>query len=333
MAKLKGPLFSVNAKGKLGNALIFSSARGIKKASRHFKPHNPRTALQQDNRSIMRYAVWSWQSLTDDQKWSYDQSAKNLGLKMSGYNYYLQTYIAAYAVAPPPPPPEPILDHLVSWWKLDENAGDTAYDSIGNNHLTRYGASWVPGKINSALYFDGVNNHATIEDADTIGISGDDFVAAGGFTIEFWIKPSAWSSDTCLVMKGIDHDSSEYAIWADWYGQWLAFKTHKTRFVHQRFYDTVNINTRLPVGGWYHIAFTMIPNDGSSIKVYKDGEDITSDFYWHDGDGNEGWADWDGPFRIGSNTNNTAWLNSKIDELRIYDKVLTFEEIQHNFSL
>ncbi len=36
---------------------------------------------------------------------------------------------------------------LVSYWKLNEGEGNTAYDSVGSNHGTIYGASWTDGVL------------------------------------------------------------------------------------------------------------------------------------------------------------------------------------------
>ena len=71
----------------------------------------------------------------------------------------------------------------VAHWKFDEGAGSTAYDStVRNNDGTIYGATYVTGKYNSALSFDGVNDYvqATVTQEKT--------------TYSLWIKPanSAW---------------------------------------------------------------------------------------------------------------------------------------------
>jgi hypothetical protein len=71
----------------------------------------------------------------------------------------------------------------VAHWKFDEGSGSTAYDStVRNNDGTIYGATYVTGKYNSALSFDGANDYvqATVTPKKT--------------TYSLWIKPanSAW---------------------------------------------------------------------------------------------------------------------------------------------
>ncbi|HUV63238.1 MAG TPA: hypothetical protein VMW24_05025, partial [Sedimentisphaerales bacterium] len=47
---------------------------------------------------------------------------------------------------------------LVGHWKFDEASGTVANDSsgYGNNGTLQNGPIWVPGKISSALQFDGI---------------------------------------------------------------------------------------------------------------------------------------------------------------------------------
>lgn len=50
MAKLTGPLFSLDARGKLGSALVFIGWKGIKTVRQWLKPANPQSADQGDVR-------------------------------------------------------------------------------------------------------------------------------------------------------------------------------------------------------------------------------------------------------------------------------------------
>ena len=50
MAKLTGPLFSLDARGKLGSALVFIGWKGIKTVRQWLKPAKPQSAGQGDVR-------------------------------------------------------------------------------------------------------------------------------------------------------------------------------------------------------------------------------------------------------------------------------------------
>jgi len=53
MAKLTGPLFSLDARGKLGSALVFIGWKGIKTVRQWLKPANPQSAGQGDVRIVL----------------------------------------------------------------------------------------------------------------------------------------------------------------------------------------------------------------------------------------------------------------------------------------
>jgi hypothetical protein len=91
-----------------------------------------------------------------------------------------QEVLERYEAAWPPPA-------LVGYWKFDEDSGDIAYDSsdYGNDGLIS-GATWVEGKCGSGLYFDG----AADDNLDYVLIpdQGPMSIDTNTFTISFWVK-------------------------------------------------------------------------------------------------------------------------------------------------
>lgn len=102
MAKLKGPLFSIEARGTIGDALTFQSVKGINRVGIKNIPTDRRSDSQLKVRLDYAYAITLWQALSANEKASYDALAVETGHKMSGYNYFIQEYFAS-AFAPPPP--------------------------------------------------------------------------------------------------------------------------------------------------------------------------------------------------------------------------------------
>ncbi len=93
---------------------------------------------------------------------------------------------------------------LIHHWKLDENtaAGDTIMvDSVGGLSGTIQGAQSVPGKLGSALSFDGSDDVVTILD----------FVPPQQGTIAFWIDPGFGSSKQRLFGAGGDYEVIVYS--------------------------------------------------------------------------------------------------------------------------
>ncbi len=71
--------------------------------------------------------------------------------------------------------------NLIAHWKFDETKGNIAYDSIGDNDGTVYGAQWTEGQVNGALEFDGQNDYVAV--ADNPALDG-----MSALTLSAWVK-------------------------------------------------------------------------------------------------------------------------------------------------
>lgn len=87
MAKVTGPLFSVDARGKIGDSLVFMGWRGLKTVRSYTVPANPQTEEQMRvrNNFTMAVAMWSQLSGADQTAW------RNLaaGQAYSGFNDFV----------------------------------------------------------------------------------------------------------------------------------------------------------------------------------------------------------------------------------------------------
>lgn len=97
MAKVKGPLFSIDASGKIADTLVFMKWKGIKDVRQWLKPANPRTEKQQAQRGRLTDAVNEWHvaGFTDIDTSAWDLYATTLGTPMSGFNAFVREYIYA----------------------------------------------------------------------------------------------------------------------------------------------------------------------------------------------------------------------------------------------
>ena len=107
MAKLHGPLFSLDARGKLGKALVYSIWKGINYARKYVIPANPNTAAQQTIRGYFTLAVAAYQAEDQATIDAWDAAIKKHGKAMTGFNYYVGLYVK-YLIdntgTPPTPP-------------------------------------------------------------------------------------------------------------------------------------------------------------------------------------------------------------------------------------
>jgi hypothetical protein len=93
MAKLKGPLYSIDARGVIADAMVFGGWKGIPWVREQFHPQQPRTTLQVNQRTIFTQAVERWHTLSDTIKAEWQTAIEKKGYTMSGFNFFVSEYI------------------------------------------------------------------------------------------------------------------------------------------------------------------------------------------------------------------------------------------------
>jgi len=205
---------------------------------------------------------------------------------------------------------------FVGYWGFEEGKGDSVRDLSGSeNHGTIKGKSqWTQGKDGMALSFskpDAV--YVDIKDSKSIDISE-------GITMSAWIKPSKiylgddWMERNCVVAKKRAYylDITEQGNLASYLynvqpQEWLVGKTDMTRFL----------------GKWVHVATVY---DGKEHKLYVNGKLDASvkkggAIALNDENLTIGWVD------------NNRYFDGVIDEVKIWSKGLTEEEIAEILSV
>jgi len=97
MAKVRSPLFSLGASGKLANSLVYMNWKGIDDVRMWLKPANPKTASQQTQRGRLSDAVDEWHTagFNSDDFAAFDRYATILPAPMSGFNAFVSLYVKA----------------------------------------------------------------------------------------------------------------------------------------------------------------------------------------------------------------------------------------------
>jgi flagellin-like protein len=218
---------------------------------------------------------------------------------------------------------------LVGYWKFDEGSGNIAYDSSGNgyNGILVNGPTWTSGKYGGALKFNGVNNFVTMGNVLNMG-------ANQPFTISVWVNAgnstyNSWGYG--IVSKGGFNWQKGYSLCVR--GHLDTWSQNKAGF------DVVGGDTgkngtelfgttNLVDTGWHFIT-AIRDSDTDMIKVYVDGileKTVT----------NQTFADCDLSntynFTIGNLiTGPNQYFNGTIDEVRIYNRALSADEIWNQY--
>ncbi|MCK6468364.1 MAG: LamG domain-containing protein [Candidatus Brocadia sinica] len=219
-----------------------------------------------------------------------------------------------------------VSDGMQSRYTFDEGSGLVATDSSGNgNDGAIVGATWTTGKNGKALNFDGINDFVSVPrtNQDEISIAAWFYKTVNDKkAVDAILGAWKWNSDIQL-REGFDvrfynttPDRLEFIlVTQDGNGK----KTQRTAVK-----DLSN-----SVGKWYHVAGTYNKTTGEQ-RLYVGG--LLVDTKFHPA-GNTivpstSYAD----MRIGYSRVNNGYFNGKIDEVRLYNKPLSDQEVQDLYN-
>jgi hypothetical protein len=207
--------------------------------------------------------------------------------------------------------------HLVGWWRFDEGSESTANDSAGSNHGTLNGdPNWVSGYIGShALEFDGVD--------DYVEVAPDSNLNVQYVTMSAWVQvhEAGLGANNFIVNRQMSEPGT--------YGLWVRASDNKlgaqVRLNGSEDTGRIIISNNAVTSEWTHVCASY---DGDRLRLYIDS--IPQD----DVDDANGTIDTDNPgvLTIGTHPTPSSYLNGSIDDVRIYNRALSGQEIQQLYQ-
>ena len=207
--------------------------------------------------------------------------------------------------------PEP-----AGWWKLDEGVGTVIKDATGNNRNGRliHNGYWSEGVSGSALEFVGPGA-VVVPASGRLNISDS-------ITISAWIRLNNYATTVNIIKKYNDYKNGS------WY---ISLNTKapydKLRFVfideNGRYREFESKNT-IPLGKWVHIAVTY----QNRARLYVNGVETVCDELNVAIKAAPTEKLYIGSDKAASHSEVDTYLDGAIDDVRIYDTVLTKDEIK-----
>ena len=197
-----------------------------------------------------------------------------------------------------------VTDGLIAMYTLNEAdlKGDVVMDAFGDNDAKLIGnLDFVQGQVGDALKFTAAAG--SYVEIPALGMF--DFAS-----VECYAFETQWNAIQGIV-----------STWA-----WVAGKVH-FKFQGNQIQVDKNGGSKITFAAeaekWYHIIYTTNPEDGE-LKLYVDGELVAEGAAGGQPENMD-------ERRIGSE-HDGRFLNGMIDNVRIYDRVLTEEEVMQNFE-
>lgn len=224
---------------------------------------------------------------------------------------------------------------LKGYWKFDESSGTTAYDSSGkgNNGILNNGPSRISGYKGNALSFDGSNDIVTVTHSSNLAFM------ASSFTVCAWVFID--SSTNTGIRPIIRKDANIPNVYNDANRRGFSFATSASGstwscgpyepghpvFALVKGDNDLNpraVSSKALSSGW-HLMVGMFDTDVDSIFLYIDGVKDTSVYAPIDCS-----MENDSNLEIGGLVTGgdcESFFNNKIDEVRVYDRALTSQEV------
>jgi hypothetical protein len=157
---------------------------------------------------------------------------------------------------------------LVSYWTLNGNANDTGpAGTVADNGTVRNSPTWISGKFNAGLQFDGLSQDVVIANSSDMAINTE------GVTISAWVKldtlPSGSSADFASIY---DSERDNYVLYLDRVRKELRFKATNANGVSTNSDQHPGVpEAMLDTSQWHHVMGVFDGVAGQS-RIYMDGQ-------------------------------------------------------------
>lgn len=208
-----------------------------------------------------------------------------------------------------------LIDDLVSYWKLDVDAANQI-DSHGSNDGTVDGAVFdAGGLINNCYDFDGDNDFISLANPENLSPDDNDW------SLSLWFKTNNTTADDRIL----------FASWNTEISDWLTLGFNSSHEINFQVDDGSDPRTNLNAGsGWnddvWHLAVVTRNAATNEWVLWVDGVNQDSDSL------TDSSVDTVNNAKIGQDWNGARGWGGLIDEVAIFDKVLSEAEIEELFN-
>ena len=207
---------------------------------------------------------------------------------------------------------------LVSWWK-----GENGLDSFSSHHGILGGnADVTSGKVDSALYFDGDGDYLSLGQKPGTIFSDP---SGSSLSVSFWMRTNATQGPQSSALYIVDSGAGTAAR----RGFYCSTKQGKLdcAIKHANTIYQVSANNAVPLNVWKLVTFTF-DQSKEELKLYVDGVSVASGT-------KAALSSSSSPVPtsvIGATNLQTLSFYGTLDEIAVWDRVLTSSEVKAIFD-
>lgn len=203
-------------------------------------------------------------------------------------------------------------EDLLAHWPMDEGAGSSVADVVGGFDGTIEGdVTWTQGMIGSAIEFPGATGNYV--DCGNVDIN-----IGSNFTLACWLKAPETTAYHDLFGKG-PKDAGHFELYLEGSTGGGRLDGDVAAYIPDLgdFYSNIKVDDDT----WHHIAWTY---DGTTLTCYVDGGATGTKTWSVSGSVVAESAE----FKIGCLADTTNPFNGGLDDLAIFSRALSQEEVQ-----
>jgi hypothetical protein len=231
----------------------------------------------------------------------------------------------------------------VAWYPFDETSGTVSANLATANSGVQTGSPTpITGKVGTALKFNGVNSYVESPSSIVTNIgpangppfcSGNYSSCQGDFSIDTWMRldPAVGSAFVVILDKRGGSAPAINGYHMGTYAGGLLLQLADGVGTGYSNYVSPGLTPALTDGNWHLIAVTVQRSSTSGIRWYHNGVAVGT----NDPTGRQGSLKNNSPLRIGTRTADnplTGWFFGDLDELEIFNRVLTPQEVFNIFQ-
>jgi uncharacterized protein (TIGR02145 family) len=212
---------------------------------------------------------------------------------------------------------------LKGYWSFNgqDISGTTAADrsGAGNNGTLTNGPTKVPGKLGQAIDFDGTDDYVMVADNTSLDVTD-----TADLTLSGWFNRDTFTDDDTIIAKrnGIANTDDGYILYLDATTDQLIFEVSENSGTDEY---SLTSTTTFTTPGWHHYAVVWDQDSAANSEIYING--ATNGATDTGTIGNIGNLSNDLVVHIGAESDTGSPFNGKLDETRIYNRVLSASEI------
>ncbi len=213
-------------------------------------------------------------------------------------------------------PPAPA---IVAGYAFDEGAGTTTADASGGGTTGTLlnGASWGPGRHNTALALDGADDYVDLGNRPPLQLTSS-------MTISAWINSAAFPGDDAAIVSRRASVGFQLDTTIDRGPRTIGFKLTNASGGNMFRYGA----TAMQLDTWYHVA-GVYDAAARTMTVYLDGQPDNGPL---EGTITASQTNSPNGVNIGRRSSGGFLFDGRIDDVRVYDRALTADEIRADMA-